>query len=65
MTAATVYDVLHDSAYRKKWDKHVVMTDEIGYIDQNNDVCYYAGERCLIESCVPIQHFHHQFRITN
>ncbi|VBB35048.1 unnamed protein product, partial [Acanthocheilonema viteae] len=40
--AATVYDVLHDPQYRPKWDKYHVATIDIGLINPNNDICYYA-----------------------
>uniref|UniRef100_A0A915NB34 START domain-containing protein n=1 Tax=Meloidogyne floridensis TaxID=298350 RepID=A0A915NB34_9BILA len=37
------YDVLQDSDYRYKWDKYLMTTTRIGYLDQNNDVCYYTA----------------------
>ncbi|EFO13184.1 hypothetical protein LOAG_15346, partial [Loa loa] len=40
--ASTIYDVLHDSQYRPKWDKYHVATIDIGLINPNNDICYYA-----------------------
>nr|CAD2198409.1 unnamed protein product [Meloidogyne enterolobii] len=40
--ADVCYDVLQDSDYRYKWDKYLMTTTRIGYLDQNNDVCYYT-----------------------
>uniref|UniRef100_A0A915PPH4 START domain-containing protein 10 n=1 Tax=Setaria digitata TaxID=48799 RepID=A0A915PPH4_9BILA len=40
--ASVVYDVLHDPQYRPKWDKYHVATIDIGLINPNNDICYYA-----------------------
>uniref|UniRef100_A0A915MT70 START domain-containing protein n=1 Tax=Meloidogyne javanica TaxID=6303 RepID=A0A915MT70_MELJA len=40
--ADVCYDVLQDSVYRYKWDKYLMTTTRIGYLDQNNDVCYYT-----------------------
>nr|CAI5865148.1 unnamed protein product [Callosobruchus analis] len=38
----TVFDVLHDPDYRKTWDEHMLASIEIGYLNPNNDVSYYA-----------------------
>ncbi|PKK17278.1 StAR-related lipid transfer (START) domain containing 10 [Columba livia] len=43
--AATLYDVLHDIEYRKKWDSNVIETFDIGRLTVNSDVGYYAW-RC-------------------
>ncbi|XP_010225702.1 PREDICTED: PCTP-like protein [Tinamus guttatus] len=43
--AETLYDVLHDIEYRKKWDTNVIETFDIGKLTVNSDVGYYAW-RC-------------------
>jgi len=40
--ADTLYDVLHDPVYRKTWDKHMVSSSELGVLNPNNDLSYYA-----------------------
>uniref|UniRef100_A0A8B9BE64 START domain-containing protein n=1 Tax=Anser brachyrhynchus TaxID=132585 RepID=A0A8B9BE64_9AVES len=40
--AETLYDVLHDIEYRKKWDTNVIETFDIGRLTVNSDVGYYA-----------------------
>ncbi|XP_074818245.1 START domain-containing protein 10-like [Natator depressus] len=40
--ATTLYDVLHDTHYRKKWDSNVIETYDIGRLTANADVGYYA-----------------------
>lgn len=42
ISANTMYDVLHDPDYRKEWDEHMLISTEIGYLNPNNDVGYYA-----------------------
>lgn len=42
VTAATVYDVLHDADYRKKWDPNVIETHDIARLTNNADVGYYS-----------------------
>lgn len=42
--AETLYDVLHDIEYRKKWDTNVIETFDIGRLTANSDVGYYACE---------------------
>nr|XP_013800164.1 PREDICTED: PCTP-like protein [Apteryx mantelli mantelli] len=43
--AETVYDVLHDIEYRRKWDTNVIDTHDIAQVAANADVGYYAW-RC-------------------
>uniref|UniRef100_A0A8C3KZ16 START domain-containing protein n=1 Tax=Chrysolophus pictus TaxID=9089 RepID=A0A8C3KZ16_CHRPC len=42
VAAATLYDVLHDSEYRSKWDSNVIESFDIGRLTANADVGYYA-----------------------
>nr|XP_006633068.1 PREDICTED: PCTP-like protein [Lepisosteus oculatus]XP_015207268.1 PREDICTED: PCTP-like protein [Lepisosteus oculatus]XP_015207269.1 PREDICTED: PCTP-like protein [Lepisosteus oculatus] len=42
VSAATMYDVLHDGAYRKKWDPTVLESYDIARITDNADVGYYS-----------------------
>ncbi|XP_058060506.1 START domain-containing protein 10-like [Anopheles bellator] len=42
VTADVVFDVLHDPDYRKVWDSHMLASEEIGILNVNNDVGYYA-----------------------
>lgn len=42
ITAEVAYDVLQDTDFRKKWDKYMISTIPIGYINPNNDICYYS-----------------------
>lgn len=43
--AETLYDVLHDTHYRKKWDTNMIETYDIGRLTVNADVGYYSW-RC-------------------
>lgn len=43
----TMYDVLHDIEYRRKWDANVIETFDIGKLTVNADVGYYSCERSL------------------
>ncbi|XP_058853033.1 START domain-containing protein 10-like [Acipenser ruthenus] len=45
VTAETLYDVLHDTSYRKKWDSNMIDTYDIGRLTVNADVGYYSW-RC-------------------
>lgn len=45
MPASVAYDVLQDPTYRPKWDKYMITAKEIGLLNPNNDICYYA-RRC-------------------
>ncbi|KAL4647080.1 PCTP-like protein [Arapaima gigas] len=40
--AETMYDVLHDIEYRRKWDANVIETFDIGKLTANADVGYYS-----------------------
>ncbi|KAM6427186.1 START domain-containing protein 10-like [Liasis olivaceus] len=42
VSAETVFDVLHDTEYRKKWDLNVIETHEIARLSNNADVGYYS-----------------------
>lgn len=42
INANTMFDVLHDPDYRKQWDEHMRASIEIGYLNPNNDIGYYA-----------------------
>lgn len=44
----TMYDVLHDTEYRRKWDSNVIETFDIGKLTVNADVGYYSCKRCLV-----------------
>nr|XP_046261219.1 START domain containing 14 [Scatophagus argus] len=45
VAAATMYDVLHDSQYRKEWDPAMLESFDIGRLSANADVGYYSW-RC-------------------
>uniref|UniRef100_A0A182PAV3 START domain-containing protein n=1 Tax=Anopheles epiroticus TaxID=199890 RepID=A0A182PAV3_9DIPT len=45
VTADIVFDVLHDPDYRKVWDSHMLASEEIGILNVNNDVGYYATRK--------------------
>ncbi|TKS81166.1 START domain-containing protein 10 [Collichthys lucidus] len=45
VSAETMYDVLHDIEYRRKWDTNVLETFDIGKLTVNADVGYYSW-RC-------------------
>ncbi|XP_072900442.1 START domain-containing protein 10 [Hemitrygon akajei] len=45
LSAETLYDVLHDAEYRRKWDENMIETFDIGRLTANADVGYYAW-RC-------------------
>lgn len=45
VSAETLYDVLHDTHYRKKWDSNMIETYDIGRLTVNADVGYYSCEQ--------------------
>lgn len=51
VSAETMYDVLHDTEYRKKWDSNVIETFDIGRLTVNADVGYYS---CMLLTCVNV-----------
>ncbi|XP_077589217.1 START domain containing 14 [Stigmatopora nigra] len=42
VSAATMYDVIHDSKYRKQWDKVMVESHDIARVSDCADIGYYA-----------------------
>uniref|UniRef100_A0A665UKI3 StAR-related lipid transfer (START) domain containing 15 n=1 Tax=Echeneis naucrates TaxID=173247 RepID=A0A665UKI3_ECHNA len=42
VAAETLYDVLHDTSYRRKWDTNMIETYDIGRLTVNADVGYYS-----------------------
>lgn len=44
VSAATMYDVLHDSKYRKEWDPAMLESFDIARLSANADVGYYSCE---------------------
>ncbi|XP_023650775.1 START domain containing 14 [Paramormyrops kingsleyae] len=42
VSAATMYDVLHDSQFRVKWDPTMLESFDIGRLSANTDVGYYS-----------------------
>lgn len=36
------YDVLQDIDYRSRWDKYMIGTEPIGYLNPTNDIYYYV-----------------------
>lgn len=47
VSAASMYDVLHDGEYRRKWDTNVIESFDIAQITINADVGYYSCESTL------------------
>ncbi|KAL0974147.1 hypothetical protein UPYG_G00216240 [Umbra pygmaea] len=44
VSAATMYDVLHDSQYRKSWDPTMLESFDIARLSANADVGYYSWQ---------------------
>ncbi len=42
--APVLYDVLHDPDFRQTWDKFMLESREIGHLNPNNNISYYARE---------------------
>jgi hypothetical protein len=42
ISADVMYDVLQDPIYRPNWDKYMLCQYDIGMLNPNNDLCYYA-----------------------
>lgn len=42
VSAATMYDVLHDNQYRKTWDMAMSESYDIARLSANADVGYYS-----------------------
>lgn len=53
VSAATMYDVLHDGQYRKEWDPAMRDSFDIARLSANADVGYYSCEDSL---CVQSHH---------
>ncbi len=47
VSAATMYDVLHDGSYRKEWDPAMRDSFDIARLSANADVGYYSCEDSL------------------
>lgn len=42
VSAATMYDVIHDGEYRKTWDPNMLESFDIARLSDNADVGYYS-----------------------
>lgn len=41
--ASCLYDVLHDSKYRRTWDRFMLASNAIGCLNASNEISYYAA----------------------
>ncbi|KAI6176595.1 PCTP-like protein [Aphelenchoides bicaudatus] len=41
-SAEILYDVLQDGEFRARWDRYMIETVDIGFLNPNHDLCYYA-----------------------
>lgn len=48
MSANVLYDVLHDSKYRKAWDPNVIDCFEICRVACNSDIGYYSSKNFFL-----------------
>lgn len=44
VSASLVYNVIHDSEYRKTWDERMIDGHEICTVSPNSDIGYYASK---------------------
>lgn len=51
VSAATMYDVLHDNQYRRDWDPNVEDSYDIARLSSNADVGYYSCEYTHLRAC--------------
>uniref|UniRef100_A0A3Q1EAP1 START domain-containing protein 10 n=1 Tax=Acanthochromis polyacanthus TaxID=80966 RepID=A0A3Q1EAP1_9TELE len=51
VSAETMYDVLHDIEYRRKWDSNVIETFDIGKLTVNADVVCYILSALMWGKC--------------
>lgn len=47
ISSLSLLKVLHDPDYRKVWDSTMLASEEIGILNVNNDVGYYASEHSI------------------
>ena len=57
VSAATLYDVLHDAEYRTVWDDHVITDDDL-CVFGNNSIGYYSSKYNRIRTCTVDVHMY-------